>query len=220
MVGLAELRAGAQKYALEPHIEYGAEVVQARYDEAAQRWTVIVALFAYILFNGIGIQAVVWLIGPEIVPLSVRGPAITANTSESSRKNSSASENTTQENTSGIFQAVSRCFWVTIHTQPTAKTADAAKSSSDSGPVCGVRFAMSSSSVAAAPAPKADKKAAAPKPVIAKKAEPPKEKDVDIPADLYLLGLAVKNRGRLITFDIRIPLTAVRGATQAHLVTL
>ncbi|MDA4891800.1 sugar porter family MFS transporter [Streptomyces sp. MS2A] len=42
---------------------------------AAQRWTVIVALFAYILFNGIGIQAVVWLIGPEIVPLSVRGPA-------------------------------------------------------------------------------------------------------------------------------------------------
>ncbi|MDG9728399.1 MFS transporter [Streptomyces sp. DH41] len=42
---------------------------------AAQRWTVIVALFAYILFAGIGIQAVVWLIGPEIVPLSVRGPA-------------------------------------------------------------------------------------------------------------------------------------------------
>ncbi|MEU8733346.1 sugar porter family MFS transporter [Streptomyces tendae] len=42
---------------------------------AAQRWTVIVALFAYILFNGIGIQAVVWLIGPEILPLSVRGPA-------------------------------------------------------------------------------------------------------------------------------------------------
>ncbi|MGC9477613.1 sugar porter family MFS transporter [Streptomyces sp. WG4] len=42
---------------------------------AAQRWTVITALFAYILFNGIGIQAVVWLIGPEILPLSVRGPA-------------------------------------------------------------------------------------------------------------------------------------------------
>ncbi|MEV8596329.1 sugar porter family MFS transporter [Streptomyces sp. NPDC052012] len=42
---------------------------------AAQRWTVIVALFAYILFNGIGIQAVVWLLGPEILPLSVRGPA-------------------------------------------------------------------------------------------------------------------------------------------------
>jgi toxin-antitoxin system PIN domain toxin len=38
--------------------------------------------------------------------------------------------------------------------------------------------------------------------------------------DLYLLGLAVKNRGRLVSFDIRIPLTAVHGATQAHLVTL
>ncbi len=38
--------------------------------------------------------------------------------------------------------------------------------------------------------------------------------------DLYLLGLAVKNQGRLVSFDIRIPLTAVRGATQAHLVTL
>ncbi|HET9382529.1 MAG TPA: sugar porter family MFS transporter [Streptomyces sp.] len=42
---------------------------------AAQRWTVIVALFAYILFNGVGMQAVVWLIGPEILPLRVRGPA-------------------------------------------------------------------------------------------------------------------------------------------------
>ncbi|MGX1311766.1 sugar porter (SP) family MFS transporter [Streptomyces calvus] len=42
---------------------------------SAQRWTVIVSLFAYILFNGIGIQAVVWLIGPEILPLRVRGPA-------------------------------------------------------------------------------------------------------------------------------------------------
>ncbi|MEU5366478.1 sugar porter family MFS transporter [Streptomyces sp. NPDC005925] len=42
---------------------------------AAQRWTVIVALFAYILFNGVGIQAVVWLVGPEILPLRVRGPA-------------------------------------------------------------------------------------------------------------------------------------------------
>ncbi|MEV0846204.1 sugar porter family MFS transporter [Streptomyces sp. NPDC049954] len=41
----------------------------------AQRWTVIIALFAYILCNGIGIQAVVWLIGPEVLPLSVRGPA-------------------------------------------------------------------------------------------------------------------------------------------------
>ena len=36
--------------------------------------------------------------------------------------------------------------------------------------------------------------------------------------DLYLLGLAVKNRGRLVTFDIRVPLTAVHGATAAHLV--
>lgn len=42
---------------------------------AAQRWTVIIALFAYILFNGVGMQAVVWLIGPEILPLSVRSPA-------------------------------------------------------------------------------------------------------------------------------------------------
>ncbi|MET9494158.1 sugar porter family MFS transporter [Streptomyces sp. NPDC006552] len=42
---------------------------------AAQRWTVIVSLFAYILCNGVGMQAVVWLIGPEILPLSVRGPA-------------------------------------------------------------------------------------------------------------------------------------------------
>ncbi|MES3003674.1 MAG: TA system VapC family ribonuclease toxin [Pseudomonadota bacterium] len=37
--------------------------------------------------------------------------------------------------------------------------------------------------------------------------------------DLYLLGLAIKNGGRLVSFDIRIPLTAVNGATQAHLVT-
>ncbi|MFI0241116.1 sugar porter family MFS transporter [Streptomyces sp. NPDC016845] len=41
----------------------------------AQRWTVIISLFAYILFNGVGMQAVLWLIGPEILPLSVRGPA-------------------------------------------------------------------------------------------------------------------------------------------------
>lgn len=33
------------------------------------------ALFAYILFNGIGMQSVVWLIAPEILPLAVRGPA-------------------------------------------------------------------------------------------------------------------------------------------------
>lgn len=38
--------------------------------------------------------------------------------------------------------------------------------------------------------------------------------------DLYLLSLAVKNQGRLVTFDLRIPLTAVRGATAAHLVAL
>lgn len=44
-------------------------------DSPAQRWTVIVSLFAYILFNGIGMQSVVWLIAPEILPLSVRGPA-------------------------------------------------------------------------------------------------------------------------------------------------
>ncbi|MGW6061660.1 sugar porter family MFS transporter [Streptomyces sp. NPDC055189] len=44
-------------------------------ESAAQRWTVIISLFAYILFNGVGMQAVVWLIGPEILPLSVRGSA-------------------------------------------------------------------------------------------------------------------------------------------------
>ncbi|MEV8565160.1 sugar porter family MFS transporter [Streptomyces sp. NPDC051322] len=44
-------------------------------DSAAQHWIVITALFAYILCNGIGMQSVVWLIGPEILPLSVRGPA-------------------------------------------------------------------------------------------------------------------------------------------------
>ncbi|HEV7933778.1 MAG TPA: sugar porter family MFS transporter [Actinomadura sp.] len=46
----------------------------------AQRWTVVLALFAYILANGIGMQAVVWLIGPEILPLSVRGPATSLGT--------------------------------------------------------------------------------------------------------------------------------------------
>ncbi|WP_299527278.1 sugar porter family MFS transporter [uncultured Streptomyces sp.] len=49
-------------------------------DSAAQRWTVIVALFVYILCNGIGMQAVVWLIGPEILPLRVRGPATSLST--------------------------------------------------------------------------------------------------------------------------------------------
>ena len=38
--------------------------------------------------------------------------------------------------------------------------------------------------------------------------------------DLYLLGLAVKNRGRLASFDQRIPMSAVHGARPEHLVTL
>ena len=38
--------------------------------------------------------------------------------------------------------------------------------------------------------------------------------------DLYLLALAVKNGGRLVSFDQRIPLSAVHGATADHLVTL
>jgi hypothetical protein len=38
--------------------------------------------------------------------------------------------------------------------------------------------------------------------------------------DLYLLALAVKNKGRLVTLDQRIPISAVRGATTAHLVVL
>ena len=38
--------------------------------------------------------------------------------------------------------------------------------------------------------------------------------------DLYLLGLAVKQGARLVTFDKRIPLSAVRGASPRHLVTL
>ena len=38
--------------------------------------------------------------------------------------------------------------------------------------------------------------------------------------DLYLLALAVKNQGRLVTLDQRIPISAVRGATPAHLVVL
>ncbi|GGX59668.1 sugar porter family MFS transporter [Streptomyces minutiscleroticus] len=44
-------------------------------DSPVQRWTVVLSLLAYILFNGIGMQSVVWLIAPEILPLSVRGPA-------------------------------------------------------------------------------------------------------------------------------------------------
>jgi toxin-antitoxin system PIN domain toxin len=38
--------------------------------------------------------------------------------------------------------------------------------------------------------------------------------------DLYLLALAVKHNGRLVTFDGQIPLSAVRGATKQHLVIL
>ena len=38
--------------------------------------------------------------------------------------------------------------------------------------------------------------------------------------DLYLLGLAVRHGGRFVTFDQRIALSAVRGATRKHLVTL
>ena len=38
--------------------------------------------------------------------------------------------------------------------------------------------------------------------------------------DLYLLALAVQNAGRFVTFDLRIPSTAVEGATAEHLVLL
>lgn len=38
--------------------------------------------------------------------------------------------------------------------------------------------------------------------------------------DVYLLGLAVRHGGRLVTFDQRIPLSAVRQATRQHLVVL
>jgi toxin-antitoxin system PIN domain toxin len=38
--------------------------------------------------------------------------------------------------------------------------------------------------------------------------------------DLYLLGLAVKNHGCLVTFDQRIPLSAVNGARPGHLAVL
>jgi hypothetical protein len=36
---------------------------------------IVLSLFAYIFLNGASMQAVVWLIGPEILPLAVRGPA-------------------------------------------------------------------------------------------------------------------------------------------------
>jgi len=35
--------------------------------------------------------------------------------------------------------------------------------------------------------------------------------------DAYLLGLAVRNHGRLATFDRSIPLNAVHGARASHL---
>lgn len=38
--------------------------------------------------------------------------------------------------------------------------------------------------------------------------------------DIYLLGLAVKNGGRFATLDQAIPLAAVRGANESHLVVL
>lgn len=38
--------------------------------------------------------------------------------------------------------------------------------------------------------------------------------------DVYLLGLAVKHGGRLVTFDRGLPLKAVRGAEAKHLVVL
>lgn len=38
--------------------------------------------------------------------------------------------------------------------------------------------------------------------------------------DLYLLGLAVKQGGRFVTFDSRIPLSAVHGAKKQHLLVL
>lgn len=38
--------------------------------------------------------------------------------------------------------------------------------------------------------------------------------------DLYLLALAVAHGGRFVTFDRRIPLSAVRGAAEKHLITL
>ena len=38
--------------------------------------------------------------------------------------------------------------------------------------------------------------------------------------DLYLLALSVRHRGRFVSFDAKIPLAAVRGAEQKHLVSL
>lgn len=38
--------------------------------------------------------------------------------------------------------------------------------------------------------------------------------------DLYLLALAVRHRGRFVSFDAKIPLTAVRGAEPQHVISL
>jgi uncharacterized protein len=38
--------------------------------------------------------------------------------------------------------------------------------------------------------------------------------------EVYLLALSVKNGGRLASFDLRVPIAAVRGATPAHLAIL
>ena len=40
------------------------------------RWLVVISLLSYIAFNGSSIQVVVWLIGPEIFPLGIRGVAM------------------------------------------------------------------------------------------------------------------------------------------------
>jgi toxin-antitoxin system PIN domain toxin len=38
--------------------------------------------------------------------------------------------------------------------------------------------------------------------------------------DLYLLALAVTHGGRLVTFDVQVPLNAVRGASAKHLLSI
>jgi predicted nucleic acid-binding protein len=38
--------------------------------------------------------------------------------------------------------------------------------------------------------------------------------------DLYLLALAIRNRGRLVTFDKSIPLDAIKGAEKKNLLAL
>jgi len=38
--------------------------------------------------------------------------------------------------------------------------------------------------------------------------------------DLYLLALVVRHRGRFVSFDAKIPVAAVRGAEQKHLIAL